>query len=68
MQQGLVTPQSAAAVPVIDDVLHRWQQAGGANIMTRFVNAPDPSYVTVIGWSQMMPGHPDVDLHPQIQP
>ena len=68
VQVGFVTEHSDPAVPVIADLLARWQAAGGASVLTQFVNAPDSSYVRLIGWSELMPGDPEVDLDPRVAP
>ena len=66
VQMGFITEYSAPVVPVIADLLDRWQSAGGASILTRFVNAPGSTYVRLIGWSELMPGDPSVDLAPEV--
>jgi nicotinamidase-related amidase len=65
-QAGFVNDASAHAVPVIADLLRRWQEAGGASILTQFVNHPDSSYVRLIGWTALMPGTPEIDLVPEV--
>lgn len=67
-QVGFVTEHSDPAVPTIVEVLRQWQEAGGASVLTKFVNAPDSSYVRLIGWSELMPGDPEVDLDPRVAP
>lgn len=65
-QAGFVNDASAHAVPVIADLLQRWQGAGGASILTQFVNHPESSYVRLIGWTALMPGSPEIDLVPEV--
>jgi nicotinamidase-related amidase len=68
VQVGFVTHESAHAVPVIADLVSRWQRAGGATVFTQFINAPDSPYVRLIGWEAMMPGTPGVEFAPEIRP
>jgi nicotinamidase-related amidase len=67
-QVGFVSPASAQAVPIIADLLARWQGAGGATVMTQFVNGEDSSYVRIIGWSALMPGSVGVEFAPEVAP
>jgi nicotinamidase-related amidase len=67
-QVGFVTEHSDPTIPTIVQVLRRWQDAGGASVLTQFVNAPESSYVRLIGWSELMPGEPEVDLDPRVAP
>lgn len=68
VQKGFVNETSAATVPVIAELLTRWQSAGGTSVLTQFVNADDSPYVRIIGWSALMPGSDGVDFAPEIEP
>jgi len=65
-QIGFVNEASAPAVPVIADVLSRWQAAGGLSVLTQFVNRPESNYVDLIGWLAMMPGDRGVGFVPEV--
>lgn len=67
-QVGFVSPASAQTVPIIADLLARWQGAGGATVMTRFVNSEDSPYVRIIGWRALMPGSVDVEFTAEVAP
>ena len=53
MQRGFVREQSAHVVPVVVDLVRRWQAAGGPTIFTRFINSVGSPYERLIGWTQV---------------
>jgi nicotinamidase-related amidase len=67
-QVGFVTEHSETTMPVIADLLHQWQSAGGASVLTQFVNAEGSPYVRLIGWSELMPGDAGVELDSRVAP
>lgn len=67
-QVGFVTEHSEPALPNMVRLLEGWADAYGLAVLTRFVNAPGSPYVRLIGWAEMMPGDPAVELHPAIAP
>jgi nicotinamidase-related amidase len=67
MQNGFVREKSAHVVPVVVDLVRRWQDAGGASIFTRFINHPDSPYERLIGWTRVSTS-PEADLVDELQP
>lgn len=67
MQKGFVREKSAHVVPVVVDLVRRWQAAGGATVFTRFLNHPGSPYERLIGWTQLSSA-PQVDLVDELQP
>ncbi|MEU7822924.1 isochorismatase family cysteine hydrolase [Catellatospora sp. NPDC049133] len=61
VQNGFVHPQSAHAVPVVLDLVQRWEAAGGDMVFTRFINQPDSLFVRLFDWPQLMTS-PQIDL------
>lgn len=50
VQDGFVTADSAPVVPVIADLVRRWQDAGRTVVFTRYFNYPGSPYERLIGW------------------
>ena len=50
VQNGFVTADSAPVVPVIADLVRRWQAVNGQTIFTRYHNYPDSPYERLVGW------------------
>jgi nicotinamidase-related amidase len=67
MQNGFVRENSAHVVPVIADLVQRWQSAGGDTIFTRFFNRTGSPYERLIHWSQMM-NPPQTDIVDELAP
>lgn len=61
LQNGFATPDAAHVVPVIVDLVRRWQTAGGHVIFTRYHNYPGSPYERLIGWYGLH-GPPETDL------
>lgn len=66
VQHGFVRPASMHVVPGIQDLASRWSHAGGAVVLTRYLNHAGSAFERLIGWSGMMPGTPDVELVPEL--
>ena len=67
MQNGFVREKSAHVVPVVVDLVRRWQEAGGATVFTRFLNYPGSPYERLIHWSQLTTS-PQIDLVDELAP
>ncbi|WP_425566444.1 hypothetical protein [Nonomuraea roseoviolacea] len=59
VQQHFVREASAHVVPVIVDLVARWQAAGGDVVFTRYVNYPGSPFERLMGWSECMASPPD---------
>lgn len=66
-QVGFVTEHSAHVLPPLARLVEGWHAAGGLVVLTRFVNQAGSPYVRLIGWTAMMPGDPQNELHPAIR-
>ncbi len=66
VQRGFVRPTSEHVVPIIADLVDRWQRGGAATVFTRFANGPGSPYERLIGWTEMQPGSSDVELAPEL--
>jgi len=67
VQVGFVRSTSQRAVPVIADLVARWQAAGGDTVFTRYLNHPGSQFERLIGWSAMQPSSPEIELAPELQ-
>lgn len=67
MQNGFVTDDSAHVVPVVADVVRRWQAAGGRTILTRYHNYPNSPFERLIGWYGLHE-KPETELIPELEP
>ncbi|MDQ1287615.1 MAG: hypothetical protein QG622_1180 [Actinomycetota bacterium] len=68
VQRGFVNEASAPVVPVIVELVRRWQAAGGVTVLTRFINRPDSAFVRLIGWTALMSDDPGIEFAPEIAP
>ncbi len=53
VQNGFLTEFSRPVVPVIADLVRRWQAAGGATVFTRYLNPPGSQYERLMGWTEL---------------
>lgn len=67
MQNGFVREQSAHIVPVVVDLVRRWQAAGGDTLFTRYLNYPGSPFERFFGW-QRLQSSPDIDFVPELRP
>jgi nicotinamidase-related amidase len=56
VQNGFITEHSRPVVPVIIDLVRRWQAAQGEVIFTRYLNYPGSPFERLIGWTEMIDG------------
>ncbi|MGN9767453.1 cysteine hydrolase [Micromonospora sp. SD12] len=61
MQNGFVREQSAHIVPVVVDLVRRWQVAGGDTLFTRYLNYPGSPFERFFNW-QRLQSSPDIDF------
>ncbi|KOX11849.1 cysteine hydrolase family protein [Nocardiopsis sp. NRRL B-16309] len=67
MQNGFVSAESEHVVPVVVSLVEQWQAAGGAVVMTRYLNHPNSPYVEFMGWFKMQ-ASPEIDIVAELQP
>ncbi|MBQ1062148.1 cysteine hydrolase [Micromonospora sp. C41] len=67
MQNGFVREQSAHIVPVVVDLVRRWQAAGGDTLFTRYLNYPGSPFERFFGWRRLQ-SSPDTDIVPELLP
>lgn len=67
LQYGFVNESSAHVVPVIVELVRRWQEAGGHVVFTRYHNYPGSPFERLIGWYRLH-GSPETDLVAEIVP
>lgn len=65
MQNGFVNDRSRPVIPVVVDLVARWQRSGAPIVFTRYHNYPDSPFERLIGWSQLQDS-PSVDLIPEL--
>lgn len=67
VQNGFVRDASRPVVPVIVDLVGRWQAAGGDVVFTRYVNHPGSPFERLVRWSELMES-PQIDIVPELGP
>ncbi|WP_433388446.1 cysteine hydrolase [Micromonospora sp. KLBMP9576] len=67
VQNGFVREQSAHVVPIIVDVVRRWQQAGGETLFTRYINYPGSPFERFFGWHRLQ-SSPETDIVADLTP
>lgn len=67
VQNGFVTEHSQPVVPIITDLIHRWQAAHGDVIFTRYLNYVGSPFERLIGWTKMAEG-PETELVTELIP
>jgi nicotinamidase-related amidase len=67
VQNGFVTEHSQPVVPVIVDLVRRWQATLGDVVFTRYLNYPDSPFERLIGWTEMTDG-PATELVTELAP
>ncbi|MFF5261431.1 cysteine hydrolase [Actinomadura viridis] len=67
VQNGFIREASAPVVPVIADLVARWQRAGGDTVFTRYLNYEGSPFERLIGWSELMTS-PQIDIVDELQP
>lgn len=61
VQNGFVRDASRHVVPVIADLVDRWQAAGLDVVFTRYFNSPGSQYERLFGWTGLQ-GPPETDI------
>ena len=65
-QRGFVNSRSRHVVPVIADLVSRWQAAGGATMFTRYYNFEGSPFERLVRWTAMRDG-PATDITPELE-
>ncbi|MGC5029302.1 cysteine hydrolase [Micromonospora gifhornensis] len=66
MQNGFVREQSAHIVPVIADLVRRWQAQEGDVLFTRYLNYPGSPFERFFGWRKLQTA-PETDIISELQ-
>ncbi|MDI5936969.1 MULTISPECIES: cysteine hydrolase [unclassified Micromonospora] len=67
MQNGFVREQSAHIVPVVVDLVRRWQEVGGDTLFTRYFNYAGSPYERFFGWRKLQ-SSPETDVVSELLP
>ncbi len=65
VQNGFIRPPSAPVVPVIAELVERWQQEGGAVLFTRYINYPGSPFERMMDWNKLRES-PEIDIVPEL--
>jgi nicotinamidase-related amidase len=65
-QNYFLRPPSAHIVPIIADLVHRWQLAGSDVLFTKYFNYPNSPFERLIPWAEMK-GPPQTDIISELQ-
>lgn len=66
MQNGFISAQSAPIVPIVVDLVDRWQLAGGDVVFTRYLNYPGSPFERLIHWTEVQ-ASPQIDIVEELQ-
>lgn len=66
VQNGFVREESKHVVPVIADLVSRWQEAGGDVVFTRYINYPGSPFERLIHWTELQDS-PQIDIVPELK-
>ncbi|MEV0197375.1 cysteine hydrolase [Nonomuraea sp. NPDC050691] len=67
VQNGFVREESVHVVPVIADLVRRWQASGGDVVFTRYLNYAGSNFEKLFNWSKLMES-PETDIVPVLAP
>lgn len=67
VQNGFITEHSEPVVPVIVDLVRRWQAAQGDVVFSRYLNYAGSPFERLIGWTKMVDS-PETDLVTELAP
>ncbi|GGS94660.1 hydrolase [Planobispora rosea] len=66
-QNGFISEHSSPVIPVIAELVDRWQEAGGDVVFTRYINYEGSPYERLIRWSKLK-SSPEIDIVPELAP
>lgn len=67
VQNGFIREESRHVVPVIVDLVKRWQAAGGDVVFTRYLNYEGSPFERLIKWKELRTS-PQIDIVPELAP
>jgi nicotinamidase-related amidase len=67
VQNGFITEHSKPVVPVIVDLVRRWQAARGDVVFSRYLNYAGSPFERLIGWTKMVDS-PETDFVGELAP
>lgn len=67
VQNGFITEHSKPVIPVIVDLIRRWQAAHGDVVFSRYLNYAGSPFERLIGWTKMTDS-PETDLVTELTP
>lgn len=67
VQNGFVREESRYVVPLIVDLVNRWQAAGGDVVFTRYINYQGSPFERLVKWVELMDS-PQIDIAPELLP
>jgi nicotinamidase-related amidase len=65
VQNGFIRETSRHVVPIISDLVDRWQHARQDVVFTRYFNVPGSQYERLFHWTDLQ-GSPETDIVPQL--
>ncbi len=67
VQNGFLTEHSRPVVPIIVELVQRWQAASGDIVFTRYLNFPGSQYERLLGWTELRES-PATDIVDELAP
>lgn len=67
VQNGFITEGSRHVIPIIADLVERWQSSGGDTVFTRYINYEGSPFQRLIKWNELMTS-PQIDIVSELIP
>jgi nicotinamidase-related amidase len=67
VQNGFITEHSQPVIPIIVDLVRRWQTARGDVVFSRYLNYAGSPFERLIGWTKMIDA-PETELVTELTP
>lgn len=67
VQNGFIREESHHVVPIIANLVDRWQAVGGDVVFTRYINYPGSPFERLIKWTEVQDS-PQIDIAPELLP
>lgn len=67
VQKGFLTDETRHVLPAVVDLVHRWREAGGKTVYSRYHNHPGSAFERLMNWRQLY-ASPETDIAEELVP